>query len=370
MPVNELFPPIPDSWGCIIAFIFGACIGSFLNVVIYRSPLNLSLNEPKRSFCPTCKQGIPWYHNIPLVSWLVLRGKCARCKTKITIRYWLVEGLTALLFALIYYLYPVEAALPLMGWITFAIVIAFIDAENLIVLPRHAWLGTLFALITVSLYPEIIGQELWYEGLLWGALNAIIGFFLIRIIIELGKLVFGKQEFSFEKPTPWSLRDAQDDQDEVTLILGDKEIPWSFIFHRPKDKVIFKNAEVSINGKESMKGDFTMYFSTLTQDDTIIDLREVQSVKGKTTYAFIPREAMGSGDAYIFMMICALTGWQSIPIVLFTASILGILFAFTNRLGLGSRLPFGPLLLLGGLFWLLYGQQLWHFYLSFSERSF
>ena len=77
---SALFYPPFDHWLWYIPAIFiGACIGSFLNVVIYRVPLGLSVNEPKRSFCPHCKKPIPLKRNIPLVSWLMLRGKCADC---------------------------------------------------------------------------------------------------------------------------------------------------------------------------------------------------------------------------------------------------------------------------------------------------
>ena len=62
-----------------LVFMMGAGIGSFLNVVIYRLPLGISVNNPRRSFCPACKKQIPWYRNIPLLSWLQLRGKCAEC---------------------------------------------------------------------------------------------------------------------------------------------------------------------------------------------------------------------------------------------------------------------------------------------------
>ena len=80
---------------CIIAF--GMVIGSFLNVVIYRLPLDQSVVKPG-SFCPECKNPVKWYQNVPLFSYLFLRGKCGHCKAPIPWRYPLVEFLTAVLF--------------------------------------------------------------------------------------------------------------------------------------------------------------------------------------------------------------------------------------------------------------------------------
>jgi leader peptidase (prepilin peptidase) / N-methyltransferase len=72
------------------AYIFGSLIGSFLNVVIYRMPLNLSVVTP-RSKCPNCDFQLKWYHNLPVISYLFLRGKCSNCAKKISIQYPLVE---------------------------------------------------------------------------------------------------------------------------------------------------------------------------------------------------------------------------------------------------------------------------------------
>jgi len=93
-------------WGIFI-FAFGACIGSFLNVVIYRMPRDRSLISPPSS-CPSCNKHIRFYDNIPLVSWVVLGGKCRYCKGKISFRYFVVELLSALLFVGVFILYFVE----------------------------------------------------------------------------------------------------------------------------------------------------------------------------------------------------------------------------------------------------------------------
>jgi leader peptidase (prepilin peptidase)/N-methyltransferase len=82
-----------DIFFIIFAFVFGAVIGSFLNVVIYRLPRNKSLISPP-SHCPKCGHQIRWYENIPVLSYLFLAGKCSRCKTKIPFRYLFVEVLT------------------------------------------------------------------------------------------------------------------------------------------------------------------------------------------------------------------------------------------------------------------------------------
>lgn len=81
--------------------IFGACVGSFLNVVIYRLPRDLSIHRPRWSFCSSCKHTIRFYDNIPVLSFLLLRGRCRHCKAAIPVRYPIVEALTALLFMLL-----------------------------------------------------------------------------------------------------------------------------------------------------------------------------------------------------------------------------------------------------------------------------
>ena len=79
------------------AFIIGLCIGSFINVIVYRLPNNLSIIKP-RSFCPKCKTKLTWKENVPLISWLIQKGRCKNCNTSISIRYPLIELITAVLF--------------------------------------------------------------------------------------------------------------------------------------------------------------------------------------------------------------------------------------------------------------------------------
>jgi len=89
--------PLPDSILLAFTFAFGCCIGSFLNVVVYRLPRDKSLIHPPSS-CPSCGKRIAFYDNIPLFSWLVLRAKCRKCKARISPRYFIIELLTGLVF--------------------------------------------------------------------------------------------------------------------------------------------------------------------------------------------------------------------------------------------------------------------------------
>src|SRR3954452_9512344 len=108
------------------AFCLGAAVGSFLNVCIYRLPLDLSVNQPRRSFCPSCKKQLTWYQTVPLLSWLFLRGKCANCGARIAFRYFAVEFLTALLFLCVWKTFPLPAAIAYSVFVSLFIVVPFI----------------------------------------------------------------------------------------------------------------------------------------------------------------------------------------------------------------------------------------------------
>ncbi|MBK9121134.1 MAG: A24 family peptidase [Phycisphaerales bacterium] len=94
----------------VLLWLVGLCVGSFLNVVVYRLPAGIPLSNPRWSFCPHCRRTLRWFENLPLVSWLVLRARCRTCHAPISVQYPLVEALTGLTFVLIYHLlFVVEA---------------------------------------------------------------------------------------------------------------------------------------------------------------------------------------------------------------------------------------------------------------------
>jgi leader peptidase (prepilin peptidase) / N-methyltransferase len=135
----------------VAIFLFGLCFGSFLNVCIYRLPLGLSVVKPG-SACPKCKQPIAFYDNLPVLSWLFLRGRCRHCQARISTRYLLVELLTAALFLSCYWYFGLT--LSTLKYCVFAFLLLgliFTDAETKLLpdkltLPGLA-LGIVFSLI-------------------------------------------------------------------------------------------------------------------------------------------------------------------------------------------------------------------------------
>lgn len=124
----------------VIAALAGLLIGSFLNVCIYRLPRDLSVVKP-RSFCPECNQMIAWYDNIPVISYMVLAGRCRRCGHRIPPRYPIVELLTAAaFFCAVWYLGPTLAAVKFCVFGAIVIALVFSDLEERI-LPDEFTLG-------------------------------------------------------------------------------------------------------------------------------------------------------------------------------------------------------------------------------------
>jgi leader peptidase (prepilin peptidase) / N-methyltransferase len=122
-----------DAYVIVVALVFGLLIGSFLNACAYRVPLGISVAYG-RSFCPVCTTQIHGYDNIPLVSWLVLRGRCRACGTSISWRYPLVEALTGLLFAALAALDGPSALLALhLLFVAALVLVSDIDIEHRII---------------------------------------------------------------------------------------------------------------------------------------------------------------------------------------------------------------------------------------------
>lgn len=204
------------------AAVFGAVLGSFVNAAVYRLPRGVSLLRKSRSFCPHCKKNLRWYHNIPLLSWLFLRGKCAYCGEPIPVRYFLVELLAAGLFAAAAYQFfglnfeVVRAAdgrpLELVfrePWIIFAVrlflivdllCLAFTDLETWTIPYETTWPWIVAGLLLAPVFPQLHTSAVpWTSHARWDALIDsvqglvvgagslwLVGFFCLMLINKEG----------------------------------------------------------------------------------------------------------------------------------------------------------------------------------------
>ncbi len=171
-----------------VTFILGAVIGSFLNVCIYRMPRGLSIISPP-SHCPSCERPIAFYDNIPIISFLILRGRCRNCKWKIPLRYPAVEFLNGLLYVLVAYRFGFDwIDIAYFAFVSSMIVIAFIDIDHQIIPDRITFLGILVGFILGSTIlidpfsrPLLLGMKASAIGLILGA-----GLFLLIAVLSRG----------------------------------------------------------------------------------------------------------------------------------------------------------------------------------------
>lgn len=183
----------------IIVFIFGSIMGSFLNVCIHRMPKGESIVWP-RSYCPKCKKRIPGYDNIPFISYIMLGGKCRFCKTKISLRYILVEFLSAAMFVALFSRYGLSYNFFFYMVFTSALIVAtFVDIQHRII-PDEISIGGMIigflmsAIRGLSLRPLVFNYK--------PMLNSLLGILIGGGIIYLTGLLFDLVYFKLLKKPP------------------------------------------------------------------------------------------------------------------------------------------------------------------------
>jgi len=198
---------IPEFVGYIFVFILGACIGSFLNVVIYRVPNELSLLPG--SACPNCKAHIRFYNNIPILGWLMLGGKCNDCKQAIAWRYPAVELLTALVFVLTFWHVGLTPFLPVaLVFVAAMLALIFIDRDHMILPNVITYPLLIFALAVRIIFPIVFtesyfsdisspatmpmfGYPPWVMSLIAALFGAIVGGGSLWLVGAIWKLLRG-----------------------------------------------------------------------------------------------------------------------------------------------------------------------------------
>ncbi|MDQ3199966.1 MAG: prepilin peptidase [Verrucomicrobiota bacterium] len=343
----------------VFAFVIGASVGSFLNVCIYRMPRDLSVNEPRRSFCPACQKTIPWQQNLPLMSWLFLRGKCANCGSRIAFRYFAVELLTALFFLAIWLVFPWPIALAYWVFVALLIVATFIDFEHFII-PDEITIGGTVAGVAASLVlPALMNETSRLRALAWSLGAAALGYALLWLVLEGGKRAFGKKRIRLESPTPFSwVRNGED----AELVVGDERSLWSDHFARENDRLLMHCAEAVIDGRTFQNLTLQFHYNVLAVEQESFELDQVDRITGMVRELQIPREAMGRGDLKFLACIGAFLGWRGVLCSLFAGSLFGsvvglIALALGHR-GWSARIPFGPYLALGAVVWMFFGAEL------------
>lgn len=361
-----------------MAFAIGACIGSFLNVVIYRVPNGLSVNEPRRSFCPKCKTQIPIWLNIPLVTWLMLRGKCKWCHSPIAFRYFLVELLTAICFLALFQhgiaRYDLQGVVAL--WVVAALLIAatFIDFDHFIIPDSITIGGTVAGLIASFAVPALHDEKLWWKGGLDGLLGAAVGFGFLWLIVLMGKMMFGKIHHRWEEAVDFEISQPGGEEAPILIKLGEHTYEWGDVFFRKWDRLELETHELFFDDeKVEFQERFRVLGDALEIDGKRVEIDTVKKVTGKITSAVVPREAMGFGDVKFMAMIGAFLGWQAAIFTIFAASVAGAIVGLLQkgvfREQWSRPLPFGPYLALGAFVWIFTGTTVWEWYLTLLRRA-
>lgn len=380
---------------CIIfVAVFGACIGSFLNVVIWRLPRGESIVFPG-SHCPCCGRGIRGYDNVPVLSWLLLRGRCRDCGVSISPRYLCIELLTALLLVGLYVAYYLLHLRAGMGRFvdTWPIFIAHatllcgllacsaIDIESFHVPLEVCWFLSLVGLVVATAWPNPQLMPTVSHPLAAACLGAGLGLILANVLMH---YAFLQPSFLDADVRP----NAENDSDTETPAVGmtadygvqpRREMLREILFLTPAILGAIA-AYALVTRVESIGGAWQMLFS-LAEGRVGVHLNGlfagvfgyligglwIWGMRIFGTFLF-GREAMGLGDAHLLAAAGAVAGWKIPTLAFFLAPVFGLLWALYLLSRRGQReLPYGPWLSAGVVAALIFHDRLTHILDQFSE---
>ena len=353
---------VPFHFWSLCFFALGCIVGSFLNVCIYRMPLDLSVVTPP-SHCPHCKYAIPFYLNIPLVTWLVLRGRCKNCGAPISSRYFIVELLTGLAFLSCWLKFG-DVNHPLLSLalaLVYAIFLAglicatFIDFEHFII-PDEITLGGIVVGFAVSfLLPSLHDAKNNADGMIQSLLGIVVGSGVIYAILRLGKLMFGRQKLKLSPDTIIHFT-------ETALCLPGQVIAYDELFYRKSDAIVLQARTLEMVDRCYQNVAVRLSLSALQIDDEKINPADVAHLEAVSGEIILPREAMGFGDVKFMGAIGAFIGWQGAIFSLMVSSMIGaaggILLILLRRREWSSRMPYGPYIAAAAVIWIFGGKKL------------
>ena len=177
----------------VFVFLFAICIGSFLNVCIYRMGREQSIIAPA-SHCPSCNHPIRWHDNIPLLSYILLRGRCRDCRKPISFRYFLVELLTGVLFLMLYHRFGLSVSFFVFGAFVCGLIIAtFVDIDFQIIPDEVSVGGLVMGLLASVIFPQVQQMPTHLLGLRASLLGIVVGGGTLWVLGLAGDFIFKKE---------------------------------------------------------------------------------------------------------------------------------------------------------------------------------
>ena len=354
---REVWARVPFGFWAVVFFVLGSVVGSFLNVCIYRMPLGLSIVSPP-SHCPHCKYSIPWFLNVPLLTWTSLRGKCKNCGAPISPRYFLVELLTGLAFLGCWRAFGHASAWLALVYSLFLaglIVATFIDFEHFII-PDEITIGGMGVGLGCSfLLPSLHGEALVTGGMMKSILGLVVGAGMIYGVLRAGKLLFGRQRLALPPNTKIVFT-------ETAVHLPDQEIPYEELFYRRSDAVVLQAETVELvdRGYKNVRVRLALLGKKLEIGEEKLDPETCHHLEVVTSEVILPREAMGLGDVKFMAAIGAFLGWEATIFSLMLSSMVGACVGLglivVGKREWSSRLPYGPYIALGAVVWVFAGK--------------
>jgi leader peptidase (prepilin peptidase) / N-methyltransferase len=347
---RETWARVPFHFWSFVFFGLGSIVGSFLNVCIYRMPLGLSVVSPP-SHCPNCKYSIPWYLNVPLLTWVSLRGKCKSCGAPISARYFAVELLTGVTFLACWLSFGHQSAWLVLVYALFLagmIVATFIDFEHFIIPDEITIGGTVAGFICSMLFPALHGEQLVVSAIIKSLIGLAVGGGLVYLILRAGKLMFGRQRI--ELPTNTRIVFS-----ETAIHLPDRDIPYDELFYRQSDVITMHARTLELVDRGYRDVLVRLSPKKLLIGDEEFEPETVPHMEAASAEIVLPREAMGFGDVKFMAAIGAFLGWQATIFSLMVSSMIGSLIGVTlivmGRREWSSRLPYGPYIAMAAAIW-------------------
>jgi len=359
----KVWAALPPPFWPVVLFVFGSMVGSFLNVCIHRMPRGESVVTPP-SHCPHCQYAIPWYLNVPLATWLILRGRCRNCGARIAARYFLVELLTAVAFLSCWLSFGgTSPALALVYAVVLAgfIVATFIDFEHLII-PDEITLGGMAAGVVLSaLVPALHGTMSRAQSMERAFVGMLLGAGIVYGILRLGKWLYGRQDLDLGgRSKVWFT--------ESSLHLPTQELPYEELFYRASDTIELQAARLEMVDRCYWDVELRLSPKLLQVGSERFDPEQVDWLEVVTDRIRVPREAMGLGDVKFMGAIGAFLGWQAVLFSLmlsaFLGAAVGVALIVLGRREWSSRIPYGPYIALAATIWVFHGRDILHWWLS------